>query len=312
MKARCRLIGFTLALTLVAGCAASPAVRLADDDARPVRALVTGVPFYPQEKYQCGPAALAMSLNAAGADVTVEELVPAVFLPGRQGSVQPEMLAAPRRFGHISFPVGGSLDALLRELDAGHPVVVLQNLGLRWVPLWHYAVAIGYDLDAGDILLHSGTNEAMRMALGRFDRTWARSDRWAMVALPPGELPATTNVRTTITAIHDYEQGVGPAAAAPAWIAATESWPNHALAWFARGNAHYARNELIAARDAFAEAVRLSPDLGPGWINLGFLLSELGEVEEARTAFQTASQIEGPWQPAALEALARLFPAPSV
>lgn len=311
-RAAVRGVSALLAAVFVAGCATSPVPRLAADAARPVRALVAGVPFHPQREYQCGPAALAMSLGASGADVTADELVPAVFLPGRQGSVQPEMMAAPRRYGRVSYPVGGSLETLLAEVEAGRPVIVLQNLGLKWLPVWHYAVVIGYDLEQEDIYLHSGTTESMRMALGRFDRTWARSGRWAMLALPPGELPVTTNARTTITAIHDYERNVGPAVAVPAWVAATERWPDHELAWFARGNAHYARNELLAARDAFAEAVRLQPELGPGWINLGFLFSELGEPQNARAALTTAAAIAGPWQAAALEELERLFPTPVV
>ncbi|MCA1798800.1 MAG: PA2778 family cysteine peptidase [Xanthomonadaceae bacterium] len=306
-RAAAQGVSALLVAVLLVGCAASPALRLAADDARPPRVLVTGVPFHPQSEYQCGPAALAMSLGASGTVVTADELVPAVFLPGRQGSVQPEMMAAPRRYGRVSYPVGGSLEALLTEVDAGRPVVVLQNLGLKWFPVWHYAVVIGYDLNLGDIYLHSGTTESMRMALGRFDRTWARSSRWAMLTLPPGELPATTDARTAITAIHDYEQNAGPADAAPAWVAATERWPEDELAWFARGNAHYARNELLAARDAFSEAVRLQPELGPGWINLGYLFRELGETDKARAALTNAAAIAGPWQAVALAELERLF-----
>jgi hypothetical protein len=36
----------------------------------------------------------------------------------------------------------------LREVAAGNPVLVLQNLSFAWAPVWHYAVVMGYDADA--------------------------------------------------------------------------------------------------------------------------------------------------------------------
>ena len=64
---------------------------------------LTEVPFFPQDDYQCGPAALATVMSAAGVKVTPEELVPEVYLPERKGSLQVEMLAAPRRHGLVSY-----------------------------------------------------------------------------------------------------------------------------------------------------------------------------------------------------------------
>src|SRR5437868_6842253 len=49
------------------------------------------VPFFPQDEYQCGPAALATVLNTFGVKVTPEELVPEVYLPARKGSLQAGM-----------------------------------------------------------------------------------------------------------------------------------------------------------------------------------------------------------------------------
>ena len=70
-------------------------------------------------------------------------------------------------------------------------MVVLQNLGLAWLPRWHYAVLVGHDLAARQLVLRSGTTERELMGFALFERTWARSARWAFVALVPGRLPAT-------------------------------------------------------------------------------------------------------------------------
>src|SRR5215210_6981075 len=54
---------------------------------------LTQVPFFPQDDYQCGPAALAMAMNFSGVPLRPEALVDEVWLPARQGSLQVEMLA---------------------------------------------------------------------------------------------------------------------------------------------------------------------------------------------------------------------------
>ena len=70
-----------------------------------------------------------------------------------------------------------TLTKILSELRAGHPVLVFQTLGLSWIPRFHYAVAIGYDLSARTLLLHTGRSERRPVSLRLFERTWA---------LPPG------------------------------------------------------------------------------------------------------------------------------
>ncbi len=65
------------------------------------------------------------------------------------------MIGAARRHGRVAYVIS-SPEELLVEVAAGNPVIVLQNLGLSWVPVWHYAVVIGYDGDADMVTLHSG------------------------------------------------------------------------------------------------------------------------------------------------------------
>lgn len=65
------------------------------------------------------------------------------FLPDRQGSLQIEVLATARRQGLVALTLALQLHDLLRQVAAGQPVVVLQNLSLPWVPLRHCAVVVG-------------------------------------------------------------------------------------------------------------------------------------------------------------------------
>ncbi|ART80787.1 PA2778 family cysteine peptidase [Oceanisphaera avium] len=294
------------ALLLLSGCAAPPKLSAAAKARLPNQSFVTGVPFYSQQDYQCGPASLAMALGASGQSVSVDTLIPQVFLPGREGSVQPEMLAAVRRHQRISFTLDGSFDALLTEVEAGNPVVVLQNLGLSFAPLWHYAVVIGFDQARQQLLLHSGEHSRQVTSMSRFNATWARSQHWAMVALAPGEFPASVTPSHAADAVSAYEQAAGSQAALPAWQAFTQQWPDNALGWFALGNALHAEQDYDAAANAFNQATLVDASLAPAWLNLGLTQQGLGQMANAQKSLRHAAALPGKWQTQAQQALANI------
>lgn len=301
-----RLAGVLLFSLLLGGCAAQPRLSASTLAQLPKQSYVTGVPFHSQRDYQCGPAALAMALGASGVEVSVDQLIPQVFLPGREGSVQPEMLATVRRHQRISYPLSGGFDALLTEVDAGHPVVVLQNLALPILPMWHYAVVIGYDQSREQLLLHSGEQSRQVTAMSRFDATWARSERWAMVALPAGQLPTTVSAQVATDSIAAFEATAGAQAALPAWQAVVSRWPHHALGWFALGNARHADGNPLAAADAFKQATEQDSTLAAAWLNLGLTQQGLGQMAEAKASLRHAAALPGKWQLQAKQALAEV------
>ncbi|MCK2183417.1 PA2778 family cysteine peptidase [Halomonas getboli] len=295
------VLALVMSLVLLAGCATAPQIAPETRQALPSLTLVDDVPFHGQRDYQCGPAALAMALEAAGRDATVDELIPQVFLPGRDGSVQPEMLATVRRHGLIPFRLDSDFAALLDELASGHPVVVMQNLSLPAWPQWHYAVAIGYDLPAEKLVLHTGMTPEREIDFARFDATWARSDRWAFVALPPGELPADAEAEAATRAIADFETVQGSETALPAWQALAERHPESATVQFALGNARHATGDPDGALEAFQAAVKADPALAPAWLNLGIVAADRGRLDTAREALSRAATLPGPWQSRARE-----------
>lgn len=286
---------FILAAALLAGCAAPQVSGLIEQRPAglPDSAEIAATPFFPQEDYQCGPAALAAALVHAGRDATPELLLPQVYLPARKGSLQAEMLAATRRQELVAFVLAPRLEGLLRELAAGTPVLVLQNLALDWWPQWHYAVAIGYDLDARQILLRSGVTRRLTMSLDTFEHTWARSGHWAMVALSPDRLPATAAEASYLAAVAALER-VAPAAARRGYAAALARWPQSAAARIGLGNASYAMRDLAGAAAAYRQATMDHPGSADAWNNLAQALHELGRREEALAAGRRAVALGGP------------------
>jgi len=198
---------FLLILNLIlAGCGA-PWHRQwpQPDEYKPTVYELPSVPFYPQKDYQCGPAALAMVLKWSGISTSPELLIPEVYTPSRKGSLQSAMIAATRRHSRVAYPISGP-DAMLAELGAGHPIIVLQNLGLSWYPVWHYAVVVGYDLDESTVILHSGPDPGKRIPLKAFHKTWARSDYWGLLVLPPTRIPATATEHAYVSAVLGLEK----------------------------------------------------------------------------------------------------------
>jgi hypothetical protein len=286
-------VALGLLTILAAGC--STALRLpplTGTDALPRRAEVAGVPFFQQERYYCGPASLAMALAWAGNPVAPDDLVPQVYMPGREGTLRTDILAAARRHGQLAVPVT-TLPDLLAELAAGHPVVVFQNLGLSWIPRWHFAVAIGYDLDAGTLVLHSGTRARATTSLRIFERTWMRGDRWAVVILPPSVLPATAAEAAVVSAASGLERAGRHADAAAAYVTLLRRWPASYAGLVGLGNARYRLDDDAGAEDVFRRAIDARPDEPAAWNNLAHTLARQKRRDEAIIAAETALRLAG-------------------
>lgn len=289
------LAGVLLCLALLAGCAAPVQTRGLQEQwpvSLPETVLLSHVPFVAQDDHLCGPASLSMMAQAAGRQVTMQELTPQVYLPGRQGALQVEMQAVARRHGLVAYPLAPRLDALLEQLANGRPVLVLQNLALSSSPLWHYAVVIGYDRSAGEVTLHSGTTERLTMRLSVFERTWARADHWALLVLGPSDLPASADVRTWTTAVAALERA-DVASARKGWQAALQRWPGERVALFGLGTTAYALGDRDGARSAFEETVRSHPDFADAWHNLALVLHEQGRGAQAGEAIKRAIGLGG-------------------
>lgn len=282
-----------LAAVMLSGCAGRETARLMDDQGSlPSAARVVSVPFHPQEDKACGPASLAMVLTWSGLPTSTEAVSTMVYTPGREGSLAADMLGAARRTGRLAVPISG-LDNLLGELAAGHPVVVFQNLGLEIRPLWHFAVAIGFDLERREIILHTGLDEALPMSLDTFEHTWERTGFWAMVVLPPDTLPATSGEAEVVKAAASLERGGWANHAAQAYERALRRWPGSLGAAIGLGNARYAQGDLAAAEAAFRLAAERHPDAAPAWNNLAHVLMERKQGTEARMAAQRAVDLAG-------------------
>jgi hypothetical protein len=272
------------ALALAACSLVAPSIP--EDPARELAA----VPFNPQTIHQCGPAALATVLQWSGVDVTPESLAPQVYIPGRKGSLALELVAATRRAGRVPFVLAQdeAAQAVFTEVRAGVPVVVLQDLGAAWIRRWHFAVVIGVDDARGGVILRSGKERRRIESTARFLHSWERGGRWALLALPPGRLPATATPLQVVRALEDSAKLLPAQAIDATYGAALERWPTDPTILFATANAAYGAGRLAEARGSYERLLAAQPGHAAGRNNYANLLLDLGcpaaAADNARTA----------------------------
>jgi len=286
-----RLLPAAALVVALNGCATSPPLAdgLSLDAPRSIE--LGDTPFFPQDEYQCGPAALAMLLGASGVAVEPQALAPQVFLPGRRGSLQAELIGAARRNGRLPYQLAATADEMIAELVEGRPVLVLQNLrATRW-PRWHYAVLIGYDADRNIAILRSGREERLEMRWQRFAGSWHRGGRWAITALEPGEIPMHASAARYVEAAAGLEAAGQRRAAAETYDSALARWPDQPIAWLGRGNIAYADGELEAAADAYARAILLAPKDAAARNNLAQVLADAHCLDESRAQVGRAATL---------------------
>ena len=287
-----------LVIALLAGCAQlvpqTVALRTGWPEGVPQTVEWTEVPFFPDENYQCGPASLATVLTYTGADATLEHLINQVFLPSRQGSLQVEMLAAPRRYGRVSYPLAPRYADLLREVAAGNPVIVLQDVGLMFTQ-WHYAVVNGFDYPSGTIYLRSGTTPRERVPFTAFERTWIKGGYWAMVATPPDRIPVTATEQGWMAAVLAMARVGGAQAATQAYAAALKRWPDNLPAAVGLANQYHASGAFGQAVAVLRSARQRHPQSVIVLNNLAQALSDDGHNAEALAQISKASDPQSPF-----------------
>ncbi|MEZ0209704.1 MAG: PA2778 family cysteine peptidase [Methylophilus sp.] len=293
IKARLARLSMLAFLCLLTACAATGVREATQNSQLPRRVELTQTPFFPQDQYQCGPAALATALTAVHIPATPQQLTPEVYVPSRQGSLQIEMLAAARRHGAVAVQIPAKLEAIMQEVASGHVVIVMQNLGLSWVPSWHYAVVIGYDADQELVWLRSGPYKREEMSLSAFQRTWARSEYWAFVALPPGQLPASASADDVAKALVAYEKNAPVSARKKAYQVAVEQWPDHLVLLMGLGNAAYAAGDLPLAATSFKHITEVHPESAAAYNNLANVLLAQNQITLAETVATKGQSLAG-------------------
>jgi predicted double-glycine peptidase len=145
--------------------------------------IVEGVPFYPQEEYQCGPASLAGVLNYYGLGVTPADIAAEIFSRQARETLDMDMVFYAQKRGMKADQYGGSIEDLRRNIDFRRPLIVLIDEGFWVYQKSHFMVVLGYD-EKG-FVVNSGKEEHKFLSQGPFARTWEKTKFWTLKITPP-------------------------------------------------------------------------------------------------------------------------------
>lgn len=279
-------------LILLTGCQTPPQTKqlLAEPPAIASQHLIPQVPFYPQQEYFCGPTTLSEVAGFYGLKKDPATIAPTTFISGLQGTLQIEMSAATRQLGLVAYAQRGTMHQLLSLVAENIPVIVLQNNSLAWLPQWHYAVVIGYDLQRKEVILHTGVTEAHRLNFSTFERTWARGNYWFLAMLPADKSSAQLEPFIYTKASQDLLSTQQVNSGITALKTATIQWPNYWLPYFLLGNHYFSSQPLVAAQ-WFEKGLPFAQQEISYLNNYAVLLSEQGCQVKATTLIEAALKI---------------------
>jgi len=143
---------------------------------------IPNVPFYPQEAYQCGPAALAGVLNYWGVQVSPSDIAAEIFSAKAKGTLDIDMIFYAERKGLKAVQFKGNLDDLQRNIHSGNPLIVLVDYGFWVYEQNHFMVVVGYA--KGGIIANSGKEKHKFIPLDNFWKTWERAKFWTLRVTP--------------------------------------------------------------------------------------------------------------------------------
>lgn len=150
--------------------------------AQPAR-VIEGVPFFPQEKFQCGPASLAGVLNYYGWKVSPAEIAAEIFSRQARGTLDMDMVFYARKKGLRAEKYRGSFEDLQAQISSRRPLIVLIDQGLWVYQSHHFMVVVGYD-ERG-VIVNSGREERKFLFRDSFLNTWKKTKFWTLRITPP-------------------------------------------------------------------------------------------------------------------------------
>ncbi|HMK60720.1 MAG TPA: C39 family peptidase [Dissulfurispiraceae bacterium] len=173
---RKKALAIVIVALILCACSSAPVKPQAN-------AVVIGnVPFFPQEDYQCGPAALAGVLHYWGSSVGIGDIADAIFSKSARGTLTFDMVLYAERLGYSATQYQGSLDDLRSKIRDGYPLVVLVDYGVYVYRVDHFMDVIGYDEDG--VIVNSGRSKKKYLSNDDFLRSWKRTNNWTLLIKP--------------------------------------------------------------------------------------------------------------------------------
>lgn len=142
---------------------------------------IDGVPFFRQQEYSCGPAALASVLAFWGRPANLEQITASVYVPKLRGTLPMDMENFMRDAGFETFSAAGTLEEVKSHIRSERPVICLLDLGFGLYRQPHYVTVLGFDDVNAVLIVHDGLQANRVISYGAFEKEWSRAGYWMLI-----------------------------------------------------------------------------------------------------------------------------------
>jgi predicted double-glycine peptidase len=149
---------------------------------------IENVPYFAQENFQCGPAALATVVNywylreGSGKQLLIETIIADIYSPSARGVLGMDLGLYAQKLGFDMTGRAGTVDDIKRNVDMGVPVIILVDYGMFAYQQNHFMVAKGYTSDG--IIVNSGRAENQVIPVKDLNKIWKKTGFWSLVVRP--------------------------------------------------------------------------------------------------------------------------------
>ena len=177
----CLFLCLLVVLLCLTGCATTGRITA---DAR----IIEGVPYFEQEDFQCGPAALVTVINywhrknRCNERLSVDAVAKEIFSNRAKGVLSLDLELYARKLGFTSLQFSGTIEKIKEYLDENSPVIILVDNGRAFYQQNHFMVAKGYTQDG--IIFNSGREENHLILKESLITIWKKTDFWALAIKP--------------------------------------------------------------------------------------------------------------------------------
>lgn len=178
------LVYLLSALSLLFSLSCTTATSIGSGHRQDGTVLLSGIPFYRQDDFQCGPAALATVVNywrartGLGNPVTPESIAQEIYSPTAKGVLGIDLEIYGKRHGFSASQHAGNLSDLKKSIDQGIPPIIMVDYGLLSIQLNHFLVITGYT--ANGVLANTGREENQLIGERRLESIWKKTGYWML------------------------------------------------------------------------------------------------------------------------------------
>ncbi len=203
------------------------------------------------------------------------------------------MKAVLRSYGVIPYEIKGGMRDIFVESSNDIPSIALLNLGLKTVPVWHYAVVTGFDKKEQKIYLSAPDGKETWLSFDEFESVFEKGGNWAIAALKPPQLPVSADEDSILNAILDmYDVGEKDAAKQAA-VAYLSKKPSSYFGIITLANIYFSENDFKNAAFMYKEALKSNPKDAAALNNLALSLLRQNRPKEAIVYAKEAVQAGG-------------------